>query len=146
MHSKQFRDTRTGAIVTQVPLTQIAHFVEYVPGTVRDTLIKARGWIARGWCQRTSARAADGSQVMAADALATQWCAVGACARASFDDIPTERIHLFDNALATLRDVIAARDSNYSRSEPVAVFNDAHGRTQAEVLAVFDAAIEACHD
>jgi len=89
-------------------------------------LVRARARVARGWTRVRSARRADGTPCTAADPQAAQWCARGAL-WAEGD--------LGDHA------------NRYLENDPcvphraVAAWNDAAGRTQAEVVALYDRAV-----
>lgn len=91
--------------------------------TTVEILRRARERIARGWCQHVNARAADGREVEPSD-RAVEWCAVGAVWR----DV---------DALLAVERVLQLRGF----SDALWVWNDQPGRTQAEVLALFDEAI-----
>jgi hypothetical protein len=102
--------------------------------TTREVLIAARGLIAKGWTQGSFARASDGVGTSFNDHDACSWCSLGALMAAT----PVA----FDRgiAMSCLRDAIG-RDANGRGS--IQLWNDAPERTQAEVLAAFDKAIEA---
>lgn len=93
-----------------------------------DILIGAREHIARGWTQGAMARDAEGLECGVREAVATCFCALGAIfAAAGSHNEPA--LPAADRLRAELRDDITR-------------WNDAPGRTQAEVLAVFDRVIE----
>lgn len=98
-------------------------------------LTKARAVIERGWCQGSFARDAQGQPIESTDPLAETFCIRGATrAVAPIDDDERVRAHRH------LEDVIIAlTDGGY---DSLARYNDVPGRTQAEILAVFDAAIK----
>src|SRR5271170_6750272 len=43
-----------------------------------EILIRARGFLERGWCQNTLARDADGNAIEPISERAVAWCAIGA--------------------------------------------------------------------
>jgi hypothetical protein len=92
-------------------------------------LIRARGFIERGWCRET-AQDANGDLIQARSDRAVAWCAVGALMAAGVDHKG------FWEHPATLR-LIAAIDG-----AKIPDFNDAQ-TTVAPVLAAFDRAIAA---
>lgn len=98
--------------------------------TPAETLRQARDLIAdpAHWTQRTSARDAAATPVPVASPDAKSFCTLGAVDRAAgFDP------HDFYTATAFFYQVIGSGES-------IAQFNDGH--THAEVIALFDAAIE----
>lgn len=91
-------------------------------------LIRARGFIERGWCQGRTAFNAQGASVSSRSEEAVRWCAVGALMAA----VPAGRpMTIRHPAYARLREVVGM---------DVAVFNDAQ-ETVEPVLAAFDRAI-----
>ena len=109
--------------------------------TLRDNLKAVRALIAKGWTQDWYARDRDGESVAPHDSAATCYCLTGAVfAIQKGSSLDTngrrdEREDLHAALRATLR------DNNSSNS--LTDFNDAKGRTRAEVLALIDRAIEA---
>lgn len=99
-----------------------------------NLLTKARAVIERGWCQGAFARDAQGQPVAPTDPLAETFCIRGATRviEPTNDDLRLV-------AHSYLEDVIKAR--TYRVYSSLASYNDYPSRTQAEVLAVFDAAI-----
>ena len=97
--------------------------------TSREILVAARAKVAQGWTQHAAARRADGALSMTKSKDAVCWCAVGAI-----------------NAVATCTgDVdLALKVIGVELGHGLILFNDTPGRTQAEVLAVFDRAIARC--
>lgn len=100
--------------------------------TTREALIAARELIEdpERWTQEESARDADGKGVPIGSPEACQWCAMGALSKIAPDGLMLSRTRV-----ALLRGT-----GTYS----VSMFNDAPGRTHAEVLAAFDKAIAEC--
>ena len=98
--------------------------------TTKELLIAARAKIAQGWCQGMDAADAQGNPVDWSSRKARQWCISGAMANAC------DGFH--EGARAALLSAAKARS--------LVRWNDAQGRTQAQVLKLFDKAIKACHD
>lgn len=91
---------------------------------VAEKLRAARARIAKGWTQRASARTKGGVPVWGGDDRAICWCAVGA-------------LQGSPEAIPLVRKAIGIPDECR-----ISTWNDAPERTQAEVLAAFDKAIE----
>lgn len=105
-----------------------------------ELLRTARGKLAAGWTQGCFAKDATGAQVNPEASEATCWCAVGAV-RASMG--PAYRIAMIDGrAHAELYEAIASVGAVDS-GDAIVEFNDKAGRTQVEVLDLFDRAIAA---
>lgn len=96
---------------------------------VADKLREARALIERGWTQGQWARGKSGRPVRYNSRFAVCWCSSGAQARAFGKDWEG-----YQDAKEMF--FAAIEHSN------IAVWNDAPERTQAEVLAAFDKAIE----
>ena len=88
-----------------------------------DKLREARKLIERGWCQHHYAEDAAGNIAEVGDDAAVAWCAAGALWKAGTG---IYEVGLMKRAIGG-----CATDA----------WNDAPGRTQAEVLAAFDRAI-----
>jgi hypothetical protein len=103
--------------------------------TTRKLLTAARAKVAAGWTQETSARRADGLAVGASDPAATCWCALGALFAAG-DALAPERC---DREM----ELRAADELKRLGGVPTSLvgWNDRRGRTQAEVVALFDRAL-----
>jgi hypothetical protein len=95
-----------------------------------DLLIRARGFIERGWCRYTFARDAEGRAVWVTDKEAVEWCPLGALFIAGMSFMPP-----FEHP-AFLRLNAAVDGENIVR------FNN-HQETVEPVLAAFDRAIAA---
>ena len=95
---------------------------------VIDALVRARELVERGWCQGWFARDADGVEVSFASQSACRFCAIGAIRRVA--DIPDG-----NNGIGLL-----FRAGGLTALD-LAAWNDAPERTQADVLALYDAAI-----
>jgi len=94
--------------------------------TTAEILRAARAKIEQGRCQRYYAQDALGRKIMSVDPSAERFCALGAIHCVSpYGDPRT-------NAKTALTKITKVA---------IADFNDAPGRTQAEVLAAFDKAI-----
>lgn len=97
-----------------------------------DVLVRARALVERGWCTGVEARDEHGNQCDESDSpSAVSWCMIGAVYRGARkeDDIALARK--------------AARCLTATVGGLLDQWNDAPGRTQSEVLAAFDRAIEA---
>ena len=113
----------------------------------------ARALIEKGWVQGMSAADDRGNPIDLFASKATRFCASAACARAflatedehtraarSLADRTQMAVHLTRRLAAALgQDDPGREDFNKTRS--LVLFNDQRGRTQAEVLALFDRAI-----
>lgn len=95
--------------------------------TALEGLKAARAKVAHGWCQDVHARDENGIKVPPSSDLAVRWCVDGAFLSAAKG-----------NANAVLAFLRAVGDSSI---DSIVQWNDVVGRTQAEVLAVFDRAI-----
>jgi hypothetical protein len=87
---------------------------------VADKLREARALVERGWCQHVFDQTHGDQQL---------FCAVGAIVRV------TRAVSCYLDVVGTLRQAVDPRGGLYG-------WNDAPERTQAEVLAAFDKAIE----
>lgn len=103
--------------------------------TVQQCLIAARSLVTQGWIQGSSSRdRLDGT---------TAYCAQGAIIAAAFQDQAPElgygpRHVLAERAMHVIGAVLRARGVSVN----IPTWNDQIGRTQAEVIALFDDAIE----
>jgi hypothetical protein len=100
-------------------------------------LVEARALVARGWCQQEAALDAAGEPVEPASSTACRWSIAGALSvvwenwRSAGK--PAERVSRgFEMAVLAIAAVIGDVDP----------WNDAPGRTQADVLAALDRAHE----
>lgn len=93
--------------------------------TVIEVLTEARALVEQGWTQRAWARDRFGNAGMWDEPTACEWCLVGALASAGFGSG-------YNSAWKILRELTG---------DPLSAFNDAPGRTQAEVLDLLDRAI-----
>lgn len=93
--------------------------------SVLQILTQARRLVKRGWCKGALARTVKGSVCSDDDPEAVEWCAFGAIWKAS-GRLPNRK------ALTCLQRSIR-RD--------IGIWNDAWGRTKAQVLSAFDRAI-----
>lgn len=96
-----------------------------------EILRAARAKVAQGWTQGADGRDIDGRPSYMSGEPATCWCVSGAIHSVS-------RAHWYDPFVA----LDCFRKAAGCHCEGIADWNDAHGRTQAEVLAAFDRAIE----
>lgn len=104
--------------------------------TAAEVLRVARELVARpgGWCQRALARTASGHPAPTHSREAVCFCARGALMRAA--GMQPELVLFSPRAEAALD--AAAREQGFIG---FVGYNDAPGRTQAEVVALYDAAI-----
>lgn len=103
--------------------------------TTVDVLIKARALVAQGWAQGAEALDKNGCAVSHTAATAVAWCLDGALTRASR---PTSR-----NWILSYWPARAAVKAFLAGQNRLAGWNDDPERTQADVLALLDAAIAA---
>jgi hypothetical protein len=92
-----------------------------------EILIRARGFLERGWCRNTLARDADGNAIKPISERAVAWCAIGA--------VDATRMPWDTGVKPALLRLEAAIGG-----EPINEFND-HQETLGPVLAAFDRAI-----
>jgi hypothetical protein len=111
-------------------------------GEVTKALSDMRVLIERGWSQHLAARDLLGNTVEPRDKAAVRWCLHGACMAVVGDIVVTNE----DWARYWRPLVAAAEEAGFPvhgwapHAGPVR-FNDAPGRTQAEVIALMDRAI-----
>lgn len=98
-------------------------------GAVADKLREARALIERGWTQGWFARTAAGNDCWYSAKEASCWCVTGALFRVAIS--VREESRLAGTFLAAI-----------DTTDGIAGWNDVPDRTQAEVLAAFDRAIE----
>ncbi len=94
--------------------------------TTKDILVAARGLVAHGWCQGHAYRQAQ-----------DEYCALGAVNNVG---VTAQNLCRHMEARELLKNAVSKRNFG---DRDVVRFNDALGRTQADVLEVFDMAIEA---
>jgi hypothetical protein len=104
--------------------------------TTLGFLVAARAKIAQGWTQRVYARDARDRAVMYDSPAATCWCLNGALASLAWTGPDPELVEAYRLVRAA-----AVGDGAEFPFEKSVKWNDAPGRTQAEVLAAFDRAI-----
>jgi len=112
---------------------------------VLDLLILARAFVEAGWCKGSSyATDAVADFVGVEEPEAANFCLVGALERAEFELSATEQN--LGVALAVLRQAlgwhVCFQHSRAARESSLIGFNDEMATTQADVLALFDAACE----
>lgn len=100
----------------------------------KEILIAARAKVAQGWTQCASAENSSGHVTGTKCADARAWCAIGAI------NAVTDTITDANAAAWSLANTLGIGPT------VIVKWNDTHNRTQAEVLAAFDRAIEACPD
>ena len=101
-----------------------------------EYLCKARDYIERGWTQGSSARDVYGESVLANSPRAVTWCAIGAI-NAAMPGASIERREVLRNEL---RDALAV--GRTVGVTPVSAYNDQFATKKADILALFDRAIE----
>jgi hypothetical protein len=99
-----------------------------VENQIAEKLREARALIERGWCQKDTAIDRKGNSVDVFSPLATRWCIYGAVAAI------TENNYVPADIADVLREGLPV-------GALVSQWNDTPGRTQAEVLDLFDRAI-----
>lgn len=92
--------------------------------TTLEILKAARAKLAQGWTQGAFARDADGLPVNVCHPKATCWCITGA-----FRSLPPE---------ADFMQARIALKSSLSGDPQLSEWNDVRGRTQADVIELFD--------
>ncbi len=113
--------------------------------TVLEILRAARERIRTGWTQGAMARDAAQRRVQPEHPLACVWCAAGALFATTTPHEPPEDSEARGVAMGLLTVEAKAWDPRVASLEqnPLVVWNDRPGRTQAEVIGLFDAAIAA---
>lgn len=120
--------------------------------SVREDLIAARAFIERGWTRICRARDSAGAAIDPKSDRAVCWCVTGAIEAAVPDDDKGGETFLVHGVCVTVypnthERVLAATRALKAIIRPESLFplgrwNDVPGRARAEVLAVFDRAIE----
>lgn len=100
--------------------------------TVIEVLKEARSKVAQGWCQGPCAVNADGMSVPPESAKACKWCVYGALEVVAGEEPDVRR----------MAELILDKEANAPAYSNCVGFNEYPGRTQAEVLDLFDRAIE----
>ena len=114
--------------------------------TVLEILKAARARIRSGWTQFAMARDALGNVITRPeDPRACAWCTVGAICAGYVAHEPPQDGAARGVAMGRMMDVATTRDPGLAvcLHNPLVVWNDRPGRTQAEVLGLFNAAIAA---
>ncbi len=101
--------------------------------SAKQVLIEAREMVVKGWCQGAWAENEDGLAVDPGDREACAWCITGAL-RAVAHDTTADR--------ATATAAIIRVFPLFMWADSIINFNDYPARTKAEVLTLFDRAIE----
>ena len=100
-------------------------------------LIRARGFVERGWCRIPLAVDSDGNDVIPTNERAVAWCMYGALYAAGFSESPGY-FSTPENRLPAVRRLRAAIGGG-----SIAHFNKRQ-KTVEPILAAFDRAIAAC--
>ena len=106
-----------------------------------DALRRARKRVAKGWCRYVDARCAEGGPVNIDDLSARKWSAVGALRLAAYgaeDADPAKPRDFFARQRAYVMAILAFQEA---ADGPIVPYNNHSKRTQAQVVAAFDAAI-----
>lgn len=103
--------------------------------TVKQILIDARLLVESGWCQGAFARDRDGEVVDFASPVAAAFCMAGAIHRVTIGEPYTE-----NNERVKAHQLLA----HAARNSMLPDWQDAAERSKAEVLSIFDEAIENC--
>lgn len=135
------RSTRKGtAMNSSIPLvtTPRASKGSSSAPTAKAKLIEARALIAHGWIQGEYAAKADGELCAVSDPRAAHFCLRGA-----LDRVTGNNTKLANACAILVYDAIQATVMNGVEGYLIGLsgFNDNAKRTQADILAVFDAAI-----
>lgn len=111
-----------------------------------EVLLQAKKLVEKGWCQGSPAREADGSAVFSKETTAVKWCAIGALYRA----LDYLKVGMPDTRPSI--DYFGMPDTRPSRdycgkvlgidANMVLGWNDADGRTQSEVIEMFEKAYQ----
>lgn len=134
-------NTMLEATALQSPVVEVPALDE----ETRDVLRRAKEYVSRGWCQHSPACDNVGFAVVPHDVKAVSWCVTGAVERAIFDVHGEARPpeggwgvggHRYRIA-RKIKPVIAA----LMQTDDEPGWNNAPGRTQAEVVALFDRAL-----
>ena len=109
--------------------------------TTLDLLRAGRAKIKTGWCQGASARDEAGQGKQAESETACRWCLTGAIEafRGEYGTTMFAPNSPYMAGMAALSAVVVER---WGQFDDLVTFNDVSGRTQAEVLWVYDQAIE----
>lgn len=106
--------------------------------TALMTLERAKKHIERGWCQKAYAVDAHGAPTLNHFPEARCWCAVGALRRACSEF----GLDALDSTPAIKQLAQHIESEEVSDTDAVLEWNDVEGRTQQEVLDLFDRAIQ----
>lgn len=102
---------------------------------VSKLLVAAKGHLMKGWCQNQSHKTHDGEVAC---------CAIGALDLALEDaliDNPTDVVQLARHEAANVLSQVLPNSRFQASEVSVAFYNDDKGRTQQEVLNLYDSAI-----
>ena len=130
-----------------VSIKKIACRLRIYSPTVKDILIEAREiLVKKGWTQGTMARNAARLAVGTRDEAAVSFCSAGAVNKAMYNyGVDPWAVYKGSNGRDAVTNNIAYRalKAIYSSDLSVAAWNDDPHQSKADVLAVFDKAIEA---
>lgn len=113
---------------------------------IKQTVIIARSYIERGWCQGETSRDAEGEWVEFKDEAACTWCALGSIDRALWDlglyndGFSYENLRRVEDCLSKS---IGIDDPTYRvQTGRIGSWNDRDDMTQEKVLQAFTKAID----
>ena len=110
-------------------------------GNIKETLVKAKQLVERGWVKMSFAIDDEGEPCSPMDENACGWCVSGAIQAASkykgASYIQAEEKNLFEN----VRSVFMTTNGIVGFGSTIMAWNDQFDRTKEEVLAAFDKAI-----
>ena len=116
---------------------------------VTQVLVRAKELIEKGFTKGAPARSEEGRAVPSVSEFATSWCSVGAIRKSCFESGSVEmHAPAFEILSRQIEPKEFDHDLNRERlfglhRERIAAFNDEPKTTQADVVALFDAAIAA---
>jgi len=129
-----------------VSIKKIACRLRIYSPTVEDILIEAREiLVKKGWTQRSMARDKAGHMISTRDSGAAAFCSLGAIHKATlnFGLDPWRAYRVSGQGIGTAERAERAIEAFITSESSIADWNDSGFRTKAEVLSVFDKAIEA---
>lgn len=115
---------------------------------VIEYLKNAREHIAKGWCQGVFARSSSGAQAGPCHITAVRWCSLGAIQASGLSEFKKSGIPALNTLVHKLLNETIKEDPKYRRlcsteaeDDVIALWNDVPGRTQQEVLDLFNRTI-----
>ena len=129
-----------------VELKKIAAKVRLYTPTTKEILEEAKQiLVKKGWTQRSMARDKAGHMISTRDSGAAAFCSLGAIHKATlnFGLDPWRAYRVSGQGIGTAERAERAIEAFITSESSIADWNDSGFRTKAEVLSVFDKAIEA---